>query len=283
MDFIWGIFKLFFWGGVILAGIALFSYNKLQRFSQDIKEKASNVQIAISKKLTLINQLIDVVKGFQESEQFTHLKISQDSTATNLMNAYQQSGTLLTSLQGMAEKFPNLKANEQYHRLVDSIQHCESDIQQCRKDYNSAVKEYNSTCLSIPTVFIARFIGFSSAPYLEFDISGVKDITSLKEFKTDDGERLQQLLASAGNQLAGATRNIANHAGQAGKLLSEKIKEKSTPKYFYMIPGGVPKGPLSFPDIQNLLYQQKIEGNVLVAEVESQDWRSIESVAAQQR
>lgn len=281
MDLIWGIFKLIFWGGVILAVIALFSYNKLQRFAQEIKEKASNVQIAISKKLTLINQLIDVVKGFQESEQFTHLKISQDSSATNLMTAYQQSGTLLTSLQGMAEKFPNLKSNEQYHRLIDSIQHCESDIQQCRKDYNSSVKEYNSTCLSIPTIFVAKFIGFSSAPYLEFDVSGLNDITSLKEFKTDDGERLQQLLTSAGNQLAGATKSIANQAGQASKLLSDKIKEKSTPKYFYMISGGVPKGPLPLPDIQNILSQQKIEGDVLVAEVESQDWRNIESVAAQ--
>lgn len=227
MQFLANLFWFIVWVAVILIGIALFYYNKLQQLAQEIKEKVSNVQVAISKKLTLINQLIDVVKNYQESEQFTHLKVSQDTSATSLISAYQQSGSVLTTLQGMAEKFPNLKASEQYHRLVDSIQHCESDIQRTREAYNSAVKAYNSVCLGIPAVFVARFIGFSSAPYLEFDVSGMKDVTSLKEFKTDDGERLHQLLSSAGSQIAGATKSIANQAGQAGKLLTEKIKEKA--------------------------------------------------------
>ena len=71
----------------MLAAIALYSYNTLQRKAQAIKEQASNVQIAISKKLSLINQLIDVVRNFQEGEQFTHLKIAQDSSNSSLMSA----------------------------------------------------------------------------------------------------------------------------------------------------------------------------------------------------
>jgi len=278
MDFIWGILTLVFWIAVILGGIALFSYNKLQRLAQEIHERASNVEIAISKKLSLLNQLMDVVKSHLEGEQFLHLKISQDRTAASLVSAYQQSGSLLATLQGMAERSPDVKNNESYSRLIDSIQHCELDIQESRKSYNSAVKTYNGVCLSIPTVLIARFIGFSKAPYLEFDTSGVQDPTALKQFKTDDGERLQQLLSSAGSHLAGATRTLASGAGQAGKLLATKIKEKTTPMYFYMAPGGVPKGPVSMDDIRVLLSQGTVDGTVLVTKVGSQEWQPLASL-----
>jgi LemA protein len=277
MEFISSVFHFIFWIAVILGGTALYSYNKLQGLAQNIREKSSNVQIAISRKLSLLNQLIDIVKNFQESEQFTHMQISQDISATSLNNSYQQSGAILTSIQGLAERFPNLKASEQYHRLIDSIQGCEADIQQQRQSYNAAVKDYNSICLSIPTVFVAHIIGFSSAPYLEFDLSGIKDITSLKEFKTDDGERLQKLLVTAGNNIADATKVIASHATQAGKQLSDKVKEKVTTTYFYMVPGGVPQGPSSIQDIQKLLAQGSLTAGVMVAEAGSNEWISIDT------
>lgn len=122
----------------------------------------------------------------------------------------------------MAEKFPNLKANEQYHRLVDSIQHCEQDIQECREEYNGAVKAYNSERARIPVVFFAKSMGFPEAPYLQFDLSGVNAVNTLQEFKTDDGERLQQLFSGAGNKIA----SLASQAGKAGKELSKELVEK---------------------------------------------------------
>lgn len=279
MDAIADLFKLLIWIAIILVAVALFSYNKLQRLSQNIQENSSNVQVSISRKLSLINQLIDVVKNFQESEQFTHLKISQDSSAPSLMSAYQQSGTVFTTLQGVADRYPQLKSNEQYHRLIDSIQACENDVQQRRQWYNASVKAYNSVCLSIPTVFVARAMGFGKAPYLEFDLSGVNDVTSLKEFKTDDGERLQQLLTNAGGNIAGATRVLAGHATQTGKLLVDRAKEKSGPSYFYMVSGGVPQGPESIQHIQAHVSAGTLDGTVLVAEVGSSDWKPLISVS----
>ena len=283
MDAIAGLFRFLIFLAIVLAGVALFSYNKLQRLSQNIQERSSNVQVAVSRKLSLVNQLIDVVKNFQESEQFTHLKISQDSTAASLTSAYQQSGTVLTSIRGLADRFPNLKNSEQYHRLIDSIQTCEADIQQQRLWYNASVKEYNSVCLSIPTVFVARAIGFGKAPYLEFDHSGVMDVTSLKEFKTDDGERLQQLLSSAGGGIAGATRVIASQAAQTGKMIADKAKEKSAEKpavppavsYFYLVSGGVPQGPTSLSHIQSQVADGSLDRAVLVAEAGTSDWKPL--------
>jgi LemA protein len=278
MDFIFGLFKFAIFLALVMGGLALFYYNKLQGLAQEVKERASNVQVAISKKLSLVNQLIDLVKGYQEAEQFTLLKMSQDQAAASMAMAYQQTGSVLASLQGLAARSPELKSNEQYHRLAHNIEQCESEIQNARKSFNSGVKEYNSLCLSFPTVLVAKFLGFSSAPYLEFDVSGANDVTRLKEFKTDDGERLQQLLSGAGGHMANAGRALASGAEQAGKMIAARIKEKSAATYFYMPTNGVPKGPLPIEDIRLMLAQGKLDPGTRVARVGTEHWQTLASL-----
>ncbi len=277
---------------VVIAAIAFSGYNNLQRQAQEIRESASNVQVAVSAKMNQINQLVDLVKNYEQGEQLVHLKVSQDSSAASLMQAYQQSGVVLSALQGAAERFPQLKSSEQYHRLGDAIQGCEAEIQNCRKRYNSMVKAYNTTCVTIPTVFVARALAFPQAPYLEFDHSGVKDVTSLSQFNTDSGERLQQLLSGAGSQLANATKALAHQAANVGQRLSQQVNQQvSQPqlvedgevviadavKYFYMIPGSVPKGPLALELIQGKIAAGELPDTLLVAAAGSEDWQPLVS------
>lgn len=279
------LLKTIFWWGMALAGVsacvAFVSYNRLQRLSQGVKEGASNVQVAVSKKLALVNQLMDVAKGYLEAEQFTHLKIAQDTGSGGLMAAYQQSGTVLASLQGLAQRYPDLKASEQFHRLSEGITTCEVSIQAQREQYNAAVKAYNSQCLSIPTVFVAKFLGFSSAPFLQFDHTGLADVTALHEFKTDDGARLQNLLGGAGTQIATATKALAGHATQAGRQVAEMIKEtaqaasqETLATYFHRVPpDGIPAGPATLAEIGRLVRSGHLSSTVLVAAAGSTEWR----------
>lgn len=263
---------------LILAVLAFWlarQYNGLQNLAQNVRESASNVQVAISKKLSLVNQLIDVVKNYQAGEQLVQLKVSQDNSTAAMANAYQQTGNVISAIQGLAERFPNLKANEQYHRLIDNIEACEGQIGSRREGYNAVVKRYNSHRLTIPTIFIARSMGFGEAPYLQFDQSGAVDPNSLKEFRTDDGERLQQLISGAGNSIAKTTRNLAQQAGQAGKMLAEKIKEAPDAKYFYMSAGGAPKGPLPLSEIQALASAGTLPADVQVAVAGADDWKPL--------
>src|SRR5690606_26067975 len=81
----------------------------------------------------------------------------------------------------------------------------------------------NTKRVRIPDVFIARSMNFPEAPYMQFDLSGFNEVTTLNDFKTDDGERLQQIFSGAGNKLAG----LATQAGRASKELVEKIKDNS--------------------------------------------------------
>ena len=263
---------------LILVVWAAILYNGLQGLAQKVRKQSSNVQVSISKKLSLINQLIDTVKNYQEGEQLVQLKVSQDNTAAAMINAYQQSGTTLASIQGMMERFPNLKANEQYQRLMKNIEDCENDIQKQRTSYNSDVEHYNTKRLRIPAIFISRALGFTEAPYMEFDMSGAKDVTTLKEFKTDDGERLTHLLNNAGMGIAKVTKNIAGQATQAGKAISNKIKEQSNVKYFYLIPGETPKGPFSLEEILRKNSEAVFPGESLICVVGSNNWTPISSL-----
>lgn len=261
---------------VIVGGIAYIAmqYNKLQKLAQEVRESSSNIQVAISKKVNLINQLIDVVKNYQEGEQFTLLKISQDNVASNMMASYQQSGTVMATLQGMADRFPNLKASDQYQSLMGSIKDCENNIQGNREKYNRHVKEYNSVRVAIPTVFFAKSLGFSEAPYLEFDVTGAT-MTNLKSFTTDDGERLSQMLSNAGKGVVGATKTLAGHATQAGKAIAEKVKDSATSKYYFSLPGGVPQGPATLEEIHHMVSAGQLAPEVMLAEAGSQEWRPL--------
>ncbi len=154
VNFIEGLLQLVIFVAIVIGVIAFFGYNKLRALSESIKEAWSNIGVAGRKQASLINQLIDVVKGYQESEKLVMLKVSEDMSSTaNVAQMYQQFGMVLSSVNGLAEKFPELKANEQYQRLIDSIQSCESQLEAARANYNRAVRDYNTARSSIPTVF----------------------------------------------------------------------------------------------------------------------------------
>ena len=288
MDFIMFVIQL---GVLALIGGVVFlfvTYNRMQRLAQEIRESSSNVQIAISRKLSLVNQLIDIVKNFQEAEQFTHLKISQDNSAVAMATAYQQSGTIMSSIMAVADRFPDLKANEQYHRLIDSVQQCETDIQTKRQTYNWHVKMYNTQVLSAPTVFVASPLGFSVASYLEFDISGTTEVKPLKEFATDDGARLRELLSKGGEQFGRMGREVMQQASTAGRAMSGRPTngdhpvndpiQKITPEYFYLDASGVPSGPVESTAIIAMLAGNRISLDTLIIATGEQEWRPARSI-----
>lgn len=236
VNFFIGLFQLAVLIVVVIGVIAFLGYNKLRKLSESIREAWSNIGVVGRKQASLINQLIDVVKGYQESEKLVMLKVSEDmSNAANVAQMYQQTGMVLSSVNGLAERFPELKASQQYQRLIDSVQSCESQLENARAGYNASVREYNTVRSSIPTVFYAPILGFKIAPYLEFEgNTQVMDMGSLKSFSADDdGERLNALLGKAGGKLLEASgktidagKIVAQKAIEGGKILADKAQEK---------------------------------------------------------
>lgn len=226
--FIGGLIKLAIFIGIVLGVIALLGYNALRALSENVREAWANIGVAGKKQASLVNQLIDVVKGYQESEKLVMLKVSDDMTsAAQVAQMHQQAGSVVAAVNGLAQRYPELKANEQYQRLIDSIQRCEVDLEKARGTYNHNVKIYNVKRSSIPNVFYASAIGFKVAPYLEFNGNEqVMDAESIRSFSSDaDGERLNALLGQAGSKLKDAGGKVLAGSKLMAEAASEKVKK----------------------------------------------------------
>jgi hypothetical protein len=227
-SFIAGVFQFLFLVAIVLGVLAYMGYNALRALSESIREAWSNIGVVGKKQVSLVNQLIDVVKGYQESEKLVMLKISDDiSSAKQVSEVHQQSSVILSAADSVAQRYPELKANEQYKRLIDSIQACETQLEKARQAYNAHVKAYNVKRSSIPNVFYASTIGFKVAPYLEFVGSEqVLDTGAMQAFSSDaDGERLNALLGAAGNKMLAAGNKALDSGKEVAESASNKIKK----------------------------------------------------------
>lgn len=282
VNLITGLFELALFLAVILAVVAFWGYNKIRRLSENVKEAWSNITVVTRKKVALINQLIDVVKAYQESEKFVMVKVSDDLTVASLQQAQQQSGVVLSTISGMAQRFPELRASEQYHRLVDSIQQSEATLESARKLYNVAVKEYNVVRTSMPHVFYSRLLGFNAAMYLDLEAVESPEAATQKPIISDDGERVNELLGRAGSRMLGAAKRLA----EQGRLLAEKSathgQGAAEVEFHYLDVHGNPKGPVTRTELDRLYQSGEVKAETDLLPTGSKGWKKYADLTEQQ-
>lgn len=285
-SFISSVFWFTFWVAIILGGIALFGYNTLRALSEGIKEAWSNIGVATRKQVSLINQLIEVVKGYQDNEKFVMLKVSEDSTMASVQHMHQQTNLMMSQLNTLAQRFPELKSDQHYSRLIDNMQSTENEIERQRERYNAAAKAYNVRRSSIPHVFYSKMLGFLAAPYLDFS-SGTaeQDMGVLKTFASDDGDRLNSLLATAGSKALGISRDVGAAAMGHGKKIvvavQEKTKQIAVTEFHYLDSDRNPRGPITHDDLSHLFNQGLIAVDTPVMAVGEREWKTYGEVVGQ--
>lgn len=283
-NFIATIFQLALFLAIVIAVIALFGYNKLRALSEGVKEAGSNIGVTARKQVSLVNQLIDAVKGYQESEKLVMLKVSDDLSLSNFSQVHQQSGMVLSAVASMAQRFPDLKSSEQYNRLMDSIQTVENQLEAQRARYNSAAKIYNVQRTSIPHVFYSKLIGFNAASYLDFDSAEPQDMGMLKTITSDDGERLNALLFSAGSKVMTISREIGSKAVEQSKNLienaQEKMKQLKVSEFHYLDVDRKPKGPITFEQMNELFTKGEICHETPILQNGDRQWKSYKDIAS---
>lgn len=202
---VWSFIKTVFFIVVIIGCILAYIYNKLQKLGQTVKEANSNVLTVIQKRADLVNKLMDIAKEYGNHEKLIHIKLSD-----NLVDTFKESNAAIANVNAMANNYPELKANSSYQQLMLQINEIENELQNKREQYNFYSKEYNSCRLQVPVVFVADMLGFKEAPYFDFD-----NLQKIKEFKTDDGEMLKEVLSTASNKAMDLTQRSI-----------EKVQEK---------------------------------------------------------
>jgi LemA protein len=149
-------------------------YDKVVSMDENVKSSWAQVENQLKRRYDLIPNLVATVKGYasHEKELFENIanartKYFQANTVKEKAQAASQVEGLLSRLLVLREAYPQLKANESFLKLQDSLEGTENRIAVERKRYNDAVRELNTYIRTFFGRFFAAAAGVSSATYYE--------------------------------------------------------------------------------------------------------------------
>lgn len=161
---------------------AMGSYNGFVSLDEDVDGQWANVETQYQRRFDLIPNLVATVKGVAEFEQETLTAVTEArASAFNAMQAvgegtgsiadFQQSnmvlGRAMNGLLGYSERYPELKANQNFSDLQAQLEGTENRIAVARKDFNASVKAYNGKVRRFPGSLWAGMFGFEQRDYFE--------------------------------------------------------------------------------------------------------------------
>ena len=166
----------------IVGYTAMDSYNDFVSLDEGVDGKWADVEATYQRRFDLIPNLVATVKGVAEFEQETLTAVTEArASAFNAMQAvgegtgsiadFQQSnmvlGRAMNGLLGYSERYPELKANQNFSDLQAQLEGTENRIAVARKDFNASVKAYNGKVRRFPGSVWAGMFGFDQRDYFE--------------------------------------------------------------------------------------------------------------------
>ena len=175
---------------LIIAGVAMAiffacknGYNNMVLKQESVAAQWSNVENQYQRRLDLIPNLVNTVKGYasHESEtltaviearaQATRTNISIDELNQQTINQLNKSQGALSAalgkLMAIAESYPDLKANQNFRDLQVQLEGTENRIATERRKFNEAARAYNSYIRQFPRNLFASMFGFDKQAYFE--------------------------------------------------------------------------------------------------------------------
>ncbi|MGB3540963.1 MAG: LemA family protein [Mesorhizobium sp.] len=176
MDFGFGTFLIII--AAVIAAYVVLAYNGLVKARQMMREAWSGIDVQLKRRADLIPNLIETVKGYAQHERKTLEEVTELRTRAqslprdDIAGRAQVEGMLgqaLGRLLAVAEAYPDLKANENFAQLQNSLETLESEIQMARRYYNGAARDLNVKVESFPSNLVANTFGFRQAEFFEIE------------------------------------------------------------------------------------------------------------------
>jgi LemA protein len=158
-------------------------YNSMIDMNEGVDKSWSEIEIQYQRRADLIPNLVNTVKGYAAHEKEALIGVVEarakatsvnidpsNMTAANLKNfSNAQNGlsSALSKLMVVIEKYPDLKANQNFLQLQAQLEGTENRIAVARTRYVDAAKEYNAAIKKFPKVLLAGMFGFEKKPYFE--------------------------------------------------------------------------------------------------------------------
>lgn len=166
--------------GILLAiaAYAVVIYNGLVKARQMVREAWSGIDVQLKRRADLIPNLLETVKGYASHEKDTLAEVTEMRTRAQGVPAGDVAGRAvaegmlsqaLGKLFAVAEAYPDLKANENFRDLQQSLDKMETEIQMARRYYNGAARDLNVQVESFPSNLVANTFKFEQADYFEIE------------------------------------------------------------------------------------------------------------------
>jgi len=165
-------------------------YNQMVSLQEEVVSQWANVETAYQRRADLIPNLVSTVKGYAEFEKetlegvvnarakATAMNIDPTKLDANTLKAFQANqgelSSALSRLMVVVEKYPDLKANQNFLELQSQLEGTENRISVERRRFNEVVKSYNTYIRKFPNNLIAGMFDFESKAYFEAEAGSEK-------------------------------------------------------------------------------------------------------------
>ncbi len=158
-------------------------YNEFVKYQENATTELANVQAQYQRRADMMPQLAKIVKAYAKHEKETFEEVAKaraavgqvkldanNLTESNLKQYAAAQGELanaFSKLMVVAEKYPELKASENFKSLQVQEEGTENRISEARRKYNDAVQTYNMEVRTMPAAIVARLFNFQPMPKFE--------------------------------------------------------------------------------------------------------------------
>jgi len=170
---------------VIMISSLIGMYNNMVKLDEGVKEKWSQVENVYQRRYDLIPNLVNTVKGIAAHEKETFTAVTEARAKAGgtfnisdevlndpaMFQKFQQAqsglGGALQRLMVVMEKYPDLKANQNFLALQDQLEGTENRIAVERRRFNETARYYNTYIKTFPRVLMANMFGFGEKQYFK--------------------------------------------------------------------------------------------------------------------
>lgn len=168
---------------LVIGGWVASVNNKLVHLDENVMAQWGNVESSYQRRADLIPNIVNTAKGYAEFEQETLIRVTEARSKATAMTVDPSKATpeqmaqfqeaqagLSSALSRMLltfERYPDLKANENFKELINELERTENRINVERNRYNETLRIYNPEIRKVPNNLVAGMLGFQSKPYFD--------------------------------------------------------------------------------------------------------------------
>ncbi|HEY3203202.1 MAG TPA: LemA family protein [Thermoanaerobaculia bacterium] len=184
---------------VVIVGLSFVgTYNRLVTLSQDVDRSWSEVENQYQRRADLVPNLVSTVQGAATFEKETLTAVTEArasvgratitpgkaptdaETLARYQQAQDQLGAALQRLLVVSERYPELKANQNFRDLQAQLEGTENRIAVARGRFNESAQAYNTRLMRFPTNLMGRFLGFKDKPYFKATTPGAEQAPKVR-------------------------------------------------------------------------------------------------------